>query len=76
MKLVGYTNRWSVRRGDTLTFHVHCEIGQYEAVLVRLIHGDTSPRGPEFKEVSVESPLDGTYAGEPRPNSQRLLRGG
>ena len=67
MKLVGYTNRWSVRRGDTLTFHVHCEIGQYEAVLVRLIHGDTSPRGPGFKEVSVESPLDGTYAGEPRP---------
>ncbi|MEQ8965715.1 MAG: hypothetical protein RID91_07815, partial [Azospirillaceae bacterium] len=66
MELTGYTDRWTVHPGETIAFHVHCTAPRYEAALVRLIHGDTNPLGPGFKEVAVESPLDGTYDGEAR----------
>ena len=46
MRLTGYSGRWSVRPGEAISFHVHCTLPQYQASLVRLIHGDESPRGP------------------------------
>lgn len=66
MELTGYTDRWTVRPGETITFHIHCTAPRYDAALVRLIHGDTNPLGPGFREVEVESPVDGTYEGEAR----------
>ena len=66
MKLTGYSDRWSVRPGEEITFHVHSVAPDYEAQLVRLIHGDESPRGPGFKEAEVASSLDGRHPGTPR----------
>ena len=35
----------------------------YEAKLVRLIHGDTNPDGPGYKEEEIDAPFDGNHAG-------------
>ena len=66
MELTGYTDRWSVRPGEEIGFHVHCASGSYAAQLVRLQHGDENPRGPGFKETAVASPLDGEHDGGPQ----------
>jgi N,N-dimethylformamidase len=66
MNLTGYSDRWSVRPGETIGFHIHCGSSHYDGQIVRLRHGDESPRGPGFKESPVSSPLDGRYAGSPR----------
>jgi N,N-dimethylformamidase len=65
MKLVGYSNRWSLRPGEEIAFHIHCANDRYEVQLVRLIHGDQSPRGPGFKEEPLDSPLNGSHDGYP-----------
>ena len=66
MDLTGYSDRWSVRPGNTIGFHIHSTAAQYEAQVVRLRHGDENPRGPGFKEIVVPSPADGRYPGAPR----------
>ncbi|MBN9022357.1 MAG: hypothetical protein J0H08_09770, partial [Rhizobiales bacterium] len=66
MELTGYTDRWSVRPGEEIAFHVHCASGRYAARLVRLRHGDENPHGPGFREIEIDSALDGEHAGAPR----------
>lgn len=66
MRLVGYSDRWSVAPGDTIRFMVSSEHPQYTSRLVRLVHGDTSPAGPGLKQVEVPSAIDGTRAGTAR----------
>jgi N,N-dimethylformamidase len=66
MELTGYSDRWSVRPGEDIAFHIHCTTGRYTAQLVRLRHGDESPRGPGFREAEVASPIDGSHDGAPR----------
>lgn len=63
MKIVGYTDRWSVRSGDVIRFFVSCHSPQYQAQLVRLRHGDESPRGPGPRSVPIEATCNGTYPG-------------
>jgi N,N-dimethylformamidase len=46
-------------------------VSTYDAQVVRLIHGDTNPDGPGFKELAVPTPIDGTYPGR----EQHLARG-
>ena len=63
--MFGYTDRFSARPGETITFHVSCEnVDEYEAALVQLRHGFTGSAGPGFLETPIESSFDGTYAGE------------
>lgn len=64
MELTGYSNRWTVRPGEDISFHIHCRADRYDAQLVRLIHGDENPKGPGFKEEIVRSDLDGVHAGK------------
>ncbi|HVW69627.1 MAG TPA: N,N-dimethylformamidase beta subunit family domain-containing protein, partial [Steroidobacteraceae bacterium] len=64
MKLTGYTDRWSVQRGETLRVFVSCASSRFDVQLVRLIHGDENPRGPGFKSTPVPSPVEGSYPGE------------
>ncbi len=63
MRVVGYTDRWSAAPGEKLSFMVSCEEPSYRANIVRLIHGDTNPQGPGFKEEPVQTPVDGEYRG-------------
>ena len=72
MKVVGYADKLSVEPGAAITFMVSSEPGRFSARLVRLIHGDTNPAGPGYKDAAVESTLDGEYDGglqELRPGS-------
>jgi N,N-dimethylformamidase len=71
--IVGYADKITVRPGDDITFMVSSEEGKsYEASLVRLIHGDTNPEGPGYKDEPVRSNIDGRYEGA----KQETLIGG
>jgi N,N-dimethylformamidase len=54
LELIGYPDRLSVRRGETLDFMVSTDAARVEAAIVRLLHGDEHPEGPGFKEELVE----------------------
>jgi N,N-dimethylformamidase len=67
MDIVGYGDRLSVMPGDVIRFMVSTAAPTYEVAIVRLIHGDTNPAGPGFKEEVLRMPVDGTYAGREQP---------
>jgi N,N-dimethylformamidase len=68
MKIVGYADRFSVMPGETVRFMVSCDgLKTYRADIVRLIHGDTNPAGPGYKEVELETPVSGTYRARHQP---------
>ena len=71
MELTGYPDRFSVRPGETIGFHISSRSPRYRAQLVRLIHGDPNPRGPGLKAEPVDSHIDGEYEGK-----EQLLYGG
>ena len=45
MRLTGYSDRFSARPGETLSFHVSATVSRYEAELVRVRHWDPNPAG-------------------------------
>jgi N,N-dimethylformamidase len=64
LRLLGYGSKWSVEQGDSIGIFVSCDgPDTYRAELVKLIHGDTHPSGPGFKEEVIDSPINGTYPG-------------
>ena len=52
-ELIGYAEPMVVHPGDSIQFMVSTEFSEYEAKLVRLIHGDENPEGPGFKTEAV-----------------------
>jgi len=72
LQLTGYSDKYSVHPGDEIKFYVNSENGlDYDAAIVRLIHGDTNPDGPGYKEEEIETTVTGTYAGR-----QQRIHGG
>ncbi len=64
LRITGYSDKYSVCPGDTLQFYVNSENNEsYEAHLVRLIHGDTNPDGPGYKEEEIAAACNSTYSG-------------
>src|SRR5476649_1353636 len=62
IKLFGYTDKISVKPGDTVQFHVNADgTGIAEAQLVRLIHGDQHPSGPGFIEEEIGCAANGIW---------------
>ena len=62
--LNGYSDRISVRPGETICFHVSCDgPDAYEARLVRLICADDNSKGAPFRSDPVDAPLNGRHAG-------------
>ncbi|SMH26489.1 N,N-dimethylformamidase beta subunit family domain-containing protein [Mesorhizobium australicum] len=71
-KILGYSDKLSVRPGETLSFMVSCsEAERFEASIVRLIHGDVNPAGPGYKEERLATESDGAYPGR----KQEILSG-
>jgi N,N-dimethylformamidase len=66
LTLIGYADPWSVAPGERVRFMVSSEHPRYRAQVVRLIHGDDRPGAPGVKEETVETPIDGEYAGRPQ----------
>ena len=71
MTIVGYTDRLSVAPGEEIRFMVSCDRSRYDVRLVQLIHGDTNPDGPGFKQRWVPSAIDGS-----RPGKRESIRSG
>lgn len=69
--LTGYADRFSVQPGETIKFMISSDVPRYRADIVRLIHGDTNPKGPGFKEELVQTPASKEYDG----HRQRLNAG-
>ena len=64
MRLTGYADKFGVHPGDTIRFHVNCDGPKsYDAQLVKMINGDTNPRGPGLIERKRRAALNGTYKG-------------
>ena len=67
MRVVGYSDRLSVRAGESIDFKVSCDSPEYSVQIVRLIHGDENPRGPGLKSEDVEVPANGSHVGRVQP---------
>jgi N,N-dimethylformamidase len=68
LRITGYSDRFSVTPGEEVTFYVHCEHNEsYQADIVRLIHGDTNPAGPGYKEELINTPVSAIYSGKSQP---------
>jgi N,N-dimethylformamidase len=66
--ILGYTNKLTVRPGDTIDFKVSTALtGKYAAQLVKLINGDCQSNKANFKEETIASGVDGLYEGKKQP---------
>ncbi len=66
--LTGYTDRWSVKQGAAIRFHVSSAGGApFELRFVRHTCPDPNPRGPGYAEIAMASPLDGRQEGREQP---------
>lgn len=64
MRLTGYADKFSVHPGDKIKFYVNCDgPKKYKAEIVKIINGDTNPRGPGFIENPVSSKVNSEYPG-------------
>ena len=63
LTITGYTDRISVRPGETIKFMVNCEHPTYQADIVRLICADDTPAGPGFKERPIRTPVSKRHKG-------------
>ncbi len=61
--VLGYSDVISVRPGDALSVMVSCRRRTFRADLVRIVCGDTNPRGPGFKEEVVRAPINRLHPG-------------
>ena len=69
MEIVGYADRLTAQPGDAITFMVSSRAPRYRADIVRIIHGDSNPKGPGMKETVVDTPANREYAGKRQPLS-------
>jgi N,N-dimethylformamidase len=62
---IGYLDALTARPGDTVTVRVSVLDGsnRFRAGLVRLICGETGPKGPGLKEEPIASEIDGEHDG-------------
>ena len=67
VRIVGYSDVWSVAPGERIQFMVSTVHASFDASIVRLYHGDPKPGGPGLKVVPVETTVDGTYDGREQP---------
>ncbi|MBI5615484.1 MAG: N,N-dimethylformamidase [Gammaproteobacteria bacterium] len=64
LRITGYSDKYSAHPGDSVRFYVNSEKNEeFEATIVRLIHGDTNPEGPGFKEEVLKTKCSGRYPG-------------
>ena len=60
--LIGYSDKLSVRPGETIAFKISCTSSEpYDAKLVRITCGDPNPAGPGIKETEIHSGFTGPH---------------
>ncbi len=64
MRLTGYADLFGVNPGKTIRFYVNCDgPKEYDVEIVKMINGDTNPRGPGLLEESISAGCNGSYTG-------------
>ena len=63
MQIVGYSDPLTVRPGGSIRFMVSTGHHEFQAHMVRLIHGDVNPLGPGFVEREVDAAVNGKHPG-------------
>jgi N,N-dimethylformamidase len=64
LKILGYPDHLSVAPGEEIAFKVSLEEDtQFDARLVRVIHGDANPAGPGLKFRHIPTAIDGDHRG-------------
>ncbi|MBW8853043.1 MAG: N,N-dimethylformamidase, partial [Bradyrhizobium sp.] len=67
LKILGYPDRYSVAPGEEIAFKLSVEEGtQFDARLVRVVHGDANPAGPGLKLRHIPTAIDGRHPGKPQ----------
>ena len=65
LRITGYSDKYSVCPGDNIQFYINSEDSEvYETQIVRLIHGDTNPEGPGYKEEEIQAECNKNYPGK------------
>ena len=68
IRILGYADRISAAPGECIQVKVSCEgLDQYDADLVRVIHGDINPSGPGYRDAPVPLDLGGPFKGRYQP---------
>ena len=64
LRITGYSDKYAAFPGEKINFHINSENNEnYDLQIVRLIHGDTNPDGPGYKEEEIGSSINGNYEG-------------
>ncbi|MFQ3303695.1 MAG: N,N-dimethylformamidase [Oceanospirillaceae bacterium] len=64
LKITGYSDKYSICPGDDIKFYINSEYDEvYDTQIVRLIHGDTNPEGPGYKEEEISASCNKSYTG-------------
>jgi N,N-dimethylformamidase len=66
MKIIGYTDPMTIAQSERLAVKVSA-VADYDARLVRLVHGDRSCKGPGFKAHAIDADVAGHYRGKLQP---------
>ena len=64
LRITGYSDKYAAFPGDKIKFYVNSENNEeFEVQIVRLIHGDTNPEGPGYKEEEIGASCNKNYEG-------------
>jgi N,N-dimethylformamidase len=64
LRITGYSDKYQAFPGEKIQFYVNSEKKEnYDVQIVRLIHGDTNPEGPGYKEEEIGGNCNKSYQG-------------
>jgi len=64
LRITGYSDKYQAFPGEKIKFYVNSEKKEnYDVQIVRLIHGDTNPEGPGYKEEEIGAVCNKSYQG-------------
>ena len=64
LRITGYSDKYTAFPGEEIKFYVNAEKNEnYEVQIVRLIHGDTNPEGPGYKDEEIGAECNRTFQG-------------
>ena len=64
MRLTGYADTFGVNPGKKIRFYVNCDgPKKYKAEVMKMINGDTNPRGPGLVETLIKADCNSEYNG-------------
>ena len=64
LRITGYSDKYQAFPGEEIKFYVNAEKNEnYDVQIIRLIHGDTNPEGPGYKDEEIGAECNKTFQG-------------